>query len=257
MGARIINLIGSTLIEHKQTVVIKDSKICFHVMNSLTRWRVKTLLSKEPETIEWIFSFEEGSVFWDVGANIGLYSCIAAKYAGCNVFAFEPSVFNLQLLAQNISTNNLSSKVAIVPLAVTDHAKVGALKFSNIHWGGALSTFDEDFGWDGKAIDKVFEYQIAGISMDQAKEIFSLPNPKYLKIDVDGLEHFVLAGGQKILASTDEVLVEINDEFSEQKVNSENLLKSLGFKREIKTHSDLVENAPGFSSTFNQIWKRC
>ena len=84
-----------------------------------------------------------------------------------------------------------------------------------------------------------------------------MPNPKYLKIDVDGLEHFVLAGGRKILAATDEVLVEINDEFSEQKINSESLLTSLGFKRELKTHSDLVENAPGFSSTFNQIWKRC
>ena len=33
-------------------------------------------MTKEPETLEWINSFEyrENSIFWDVGANIGLYS---------------------------------------------------------------------------------------------------------------------------------------------------------------------------------------
>ncbi len=39
----------------------------FSCPNRLTLWRAQTLLSKEPETIEWIDSFEEGDHFWDLG----------------------------------------------------------------------------------------------------------------------------------------------------------------------------------------------
>ena len=34
--------------------------------------RVNTIFSKEPETIEWIDSFENKSIFWDIGAIIGV-----------------------------------------------------------------------------------------------------------------------------------------------------------------------------------------
>ena len=56
----------------------------------------------------------EGSVVWDIGANVGLYSCYAAKHRGCRVFAFEPYVFNLEILARNIYLNQLSERVTIV-----------------------------------------------------------------------------------------------------------------------------------------------
>ncbi len=45
--------------------------------------------AKEPETVEWIRSFPEGSVLWDVGASVGPYSLIAAAL-GHKVVAFEP-----------------------------------------------------------------------------------------------------------------------------------------------------------------------
>ena len=41
-------------------------------------WRVRTILDKEPDTIEWIDNFSidnnDNFIFWDIGANIGLYS---------------------------------------------------------------------------------------------------------------------------------------------------------------------------------------
>ena len=60
------------------------------VPNWLAGWRVDTFSSKEPETLEWIDSLPEGSVLWDVGANVGLYSVYAAKKRRCRVWAFEP-----------------------------------------------------------------------------------------------------------------------------------------------------------------------
>ena len=57
-------------------VKILDKQIKFFVPNQVINWRVDTYFNKEPETLEWINSFEnrENSIFWDVGANIGLYS---------------------------------------------------------------------------------------------------------------------------------------------------------------------------------------
>jgi hypothetical protein len=50
----------------------------FYCPSETSLWRAETLLTKEPETIEWIETFNEESVFWDVGANIGVYSLYAA-----------------------------------------------------------------------------------------------------------------------------------------------------------------------------------
>jgi hypothetical protein len=87
----------------------------FIVPNYLSDWRAQTFSTKEPETLEWIDSMPEHCVLWDVGANIGIYSLYAAQSKGAKVFAFEPSIFNLELLARNIHTNKLHKKICIVP----------------------------------------------------------------------------------------------------------------------------------------------
>ena len=58
--------------------------------------------------------------YFGIFANIGLYSCYAAKKNKCNVYAFEPSVFNIELLARNIYINNLSDKIRIISLPLTE-----------------------------------------------------------------------------------------------------------------------------------------
>ena len=59
-----------------KNIDILGKKIIFFTPNQLIDWRVATFFTKEPETLEWIDSFEkkEKLIFWDIGANIGLYS---------------------------------------------------------------------------------------------------------------------------------------------------------------------------------------
>jgi FkbM family methyltransferase len=99
---------------------------------------VDTFSTKEPETLEWIDTFPLGSVVWDIGANIGLYSCYAAKMRDCKVYAFEPSVFNLDLLARNIFLNGLTEKVVMVPLPLSDKLAINRLKMTNTERGGGF-----------------------------------------------------------------------------------------------------------------------
>ena len=62
----------------------------FYAPSSLLRSRATSLLSKEPETIQWIDGFNDGAVLWDIGANVGVYSLYAAIRRKASVLAFEP-----------------------------------------------------------------------------------------------------------------------------------------------------------------------
>ena len=96
-------------------------KMKFYIPNRLIDWRIKSFYTKEPETLEWIDSFEEGSCFWDIGANIGLYSIYSAsKINKIKVFSIEPSTSNLRVLSRNISINSFQDRISVLPFALSD-----------------------------------------------------------------------------------------------------------------------------------------
>ena len=113
-GRYFVDKLNNAILHEKKTIKHNDLEFKFYVPNRLNFFRINTFSTKEPETLEWIDTFKKKSVFWDIGANIGLYSCYAVKRADCQVNAFEPSVFNLELLAKNVYLNSLSDKVAII-----------------------------------------------------------------------------------------------------------------------------------------------
>lgn len=232
-------------------------KLNFAVPNVICRFRARTFSFKEPETLAWIDRFESGTVFWDVGANVGLYSIYAAKARGCEVYAFEPSVFNLEFLARNANLNGLAGNVHVVPVALGARTGTGTLHMSSTEWGGALSTFDKTYGSDGKELSQVFKYSTVAIRMDEAVSHLGLPAPHYIKIDVDGIEHLILAGGARVLESVRGVLVEISNEFQEQADLSRECLERAGLVLK-EAHLDNLagDSASSQTGTGNQIWAR-
>jgi FkbM family methyltransferase len=257
IGQYFMNQVLQSAMDEVTEIDHNGSHLKFATPNRLCIWRVKTFSTKEPETLEWIDQLDKNSVLWDIGANIGLYSVYAGKTKNCSVFAFEPSVFNLELLARNIFLNELNSKVCIVPLALSDKIGNSQMQLTTTDWGGALSTFGEDFGWDGKCINKVFEFQTVGLSMEDAVTRINIPQPDYIKIDVDGLEHFILKGGLSVLQGIKEILIEINDDFLEQANACRDLLTQAGLSLKEKRHSDMIaNNTYGFQNSYNQIWTR-
>lgn len=230
----------------------KSVDMVFCTPNWLNNYRAETFSSKEPETLEWIENIPNGSVMWDIGANVGLYSIYAAKAKNCRVYSFEPSVFNMELLARNIFLNQLPHQVTIVPIALSDHLNENLFKMSSTQWGGALSTFGEDLDQNGDPFKEVFEYKTLGLTIHQAVSLLNIPIPKFIKMDVDGIEHLILKGGSEVLSQVESVLVEINDEFSEQSELSEKILKDAGLYLYKKCFEGTVVN----SKQFNQWWKR-
>lgn len=127
------------------TVLHNGHAMRFSVPNRLCRWRAETFSSKEAETLEWIDAMPDRAVLWDIGANVGLYAVYAARARSCDVYAFEPSMFNLEILARNIFINECAQSrdkktgsVVIVPLALSNRTTPNYLKLTTTQWGGGF-----------------------------------------------------------------------------------------------------------------------
>jgi len=106
--------------------------------------------------------------------------------------------------------------------------------------GGALSTFGESYGSDGQPIVEVFEYATTGIRMDDLNRSLAIPIPDFIKMDVDGIEHLILSGGEEVLSAVKGVLIEVNDGFEEQATQCAALLSESGLILCDKRQADMV-----------------
>lgn len=255
---RQLQLIYSTTktVQHQSPGRVINLQI--HTPNFLCGYRADTFSTKEPETLAWIDEYGGDGPLYDIGANIGLYSLYYAATKAGNVYSFEPSVLNLKLLAKNIHSNGFDKKIRIIPNPLTDHNDFADFSLSSIDEGGALSSFGVEYGHDGENLNTIFRYQILGLTLDyllSAKMIKELP--QLIKIDVDGIEHLILAGAVDILKNPNlkSLLIEVNDDFQLQANNVNKLLTSSGFYLREKRNSEMFA-AGKFSHTYNQIWCR-
>ena len=246
-----------------KSIKILDKKINFFVPNPTINWRVDTYFTKEPETLEWIDSFEkkENLIFWDIGANIGLYSIYnSLKNPNSLTVAFEPSSSNLRVLTRNISINNLEKRIKLVPIPLTNKENIfQEMREGNFVEGGALNSFGEKFNFEGKVFKPSMKYNLLGTTMNYFIENSILDIPDYIKIDVDGIEHLILEGGDKFLNNekVKSLSIEINEDFKEQYDKVLNLMEKYKFKILHKKHNDaMFPKGNRYNSIYNYIFTK-
>ena len=198
--------------------------------------------------MNWIDKFDDNSVFFDIGANVGIYSIYAAKSKKIKVYCFEPSVFNLELLVKNIQLNNVNDNTYIAPIAINFKNSIESLNLSDLSNAAALSNFGNNYDQFGNQMTIKNYYNTIGMELDYFVKIFNIEYPKYIKIDVDGIEHLVLKGMNNILDNAKSILIELTSSFKEQIESSHAILKSKGF-----VLSDKTQHSQNFE-TQNQIW---
>ena len=244
-----------------KSIKILDKEIKLFVPNQLLEWRVDTYFSKEPETLEWIDSFEkkENLIFWDIGANIGLYSIYnSLKHPKSTTIAFEPSSSNLRVLTRNISINNLEKNIKVVPIPLTNKENIfQEMNEGQFVEGGALNSFGEKFDFEGKEFKPTMKYNLLGTTINYFLENSILDIPDYIKIDVDGIEHLILEGGDRFLNNkkVKSLSIEINENFKEQYDKVLNLMNKYEFKLLYKKHNDdMFSEQSKFKKIFNYIF---
>jgi FkbM family methyltransferase len=246
-----------------KNISILGKKVRFFVPNQLTEWRVDSFYYKEPETLQWIDGFQkkDNIIFWDIGANIGLYSIYnSLKNKNSNTICFEPSTSNLRILSRNISINNLGNNIKIFPIPLTNKEnKFLTMNENEFIEGGALNTFGENFNFEGKKFTSNHKYQLFGTSINYLLKNNLLAEPDYIKIDVDGIEHLILESANKYLngKKLKSISIEINENFTKQyqevlKILSQNKFKIL----HKKNNSKKLNLQSQFSNTFNYIFNK-
>ena len=218
---------------------ISNEKIIYNVKNQTTLWRVESLYKKEPITIKWIRSFSKDSIFFDIGANVGMYSIFSAKVAKVKVYSFEPESNNFQILMENIISNNLVDQVKAFPIAIGDTSGFTSLYLSDFRIGTSHHMIDNPLDHNLKKVEYEINQGIFKTSLDQIISEWKFPMPKYLKIDVDGIENLIIKNSKSILKnkSLASVLIEINRN-REEDLEIISTLEKNGFKYDQKQVND-------------------
>ena len=154
----------------------------------------------ETWTADWVRSLPESTVLWDVGANIGVFSLLAAENPNVDkVVAIEPAFFNYTSILRNTLLNGLTGKVIVLPVGLGETSALLDFNLQNLKSGGSMHSFDQIFAFKDRSVDPAATFGCLCYRLDDLVAVRGLPFPTHIKIDIDGRESAVLRGGDKVL----------------------------------------------------------
>ncbi len=129
----------------------------------------------------------KGDVVFDIGAHVGYYTVLMSRLVGetGQIVAFEPRGINQRFLKKHLSLNRCMN-VRVIEAAVSNRAGSARMDTSGGTGTGHLSD-------EGRVKVKV-------VTIDESVESQELPEPTFLKIDVEGGELRVLEGGRRTIS---------------------------------------------------------
>lgn len=175
------------------TVSVGDIESTFTISTVEEYYRFHNLVGEGEIISDLLSEIRAEDVFFDVGANVGMYTCfVAQKLPEDQVVAFEPHPINVSTLRENLELNDLD--VSIEECGLTDRETEGKLAVSSDRSGEgrhSLAVSEEE-----ETLPITLR---RGDSMVQNGEV---PSPTVLKIDVEGAEVGVLEGLRSTLQKT-------------------------------------------------------
>ena len=209
----------------------EHTKLLIYVDNFLEFDTRAYSCSKEPETVDWIEKYcTTGTIFYDLGANIGAYSLVAASL-GANVYSFEPAYQNFYKISENISLNSLDSKIHCFPVAFSSKVSIDEFVYQDTKLATSRCFYNDKSQFRFENNEKTIKKSTLIYSLDTFIKQFNLPQPEMIKIDVDGAEEDILKGAVDTLSSNGlkTVLVEI-DELMLSSLSIITLMEKYSFK---------------------------
>lgn len=140
-----------------------------------------------------------GQTFVDVGANMGVFTILAAYQVGINgkVFALEASPKHCLLLTENLAMNYMTNQATVLPVAVySQKARLTFHATQRFLGNGSLTPHDEQYK-RRYSIDQYETYEVDAAPLDDL-----LKDSGYIhviKIDIEGGEYHALLGFQNHL----------------------------------------------------------
>lgn len=184
-------------LEHGGTLYVDPGDLRIsHVIRDTGRW--------EPHITNLVRRIvTRGSLFVDVGANIGYFTVLAGTIVGPTgrVVAFEPVPHNVQLLLASIVANGFSH-VDVWPVALSDRSAIVGLRTET--WDTNSSLVPPETAVVGEMLSVV-------LPGDTILRLVDDEGACFIKLDVEGHEHAVLGGLEHFLdARRPTVILEFN-----------------------------------------------
>jgi FkbM family methyltransferase len=129
---------------------------------------------------------QPGMTAIDIGANIGFYAALIAHRVGPqgHVFAYEPASEPRALLEHNRALNNFP-QIQILTVALSDSVRDGRLLFGE----------SSELNLLGSGAGPGEDVRITTLDLEDTER--GWPSPDFVKIDVEGEEEPILAGGRQ------------------------------------------------------------
>jgi FkbM family methyltransferase len=177
------------------TQTLERGGVTFVCDDPLEVWRAETIFEKEPGTVKWIQSFQPGDVFYDIGANIGVYTLLAAKQVGPTgkVIACEPHLPNAVALMQNVKASGFASRVMVLTAALSSFDGWQEFSYLSLKRGSSGSQIRQA-KVGGKAFEPAIVEWKRTLSLGHLLAEHWSDRPAHIKIDVDGHEPQIVRG---------------------------------------------------------------
>lgn len=143
-------------------------------------------------------------VVWDVGANVGYFTLLAAGTANeGECLSIEPDTWLCNILHKT-KMNNQDITINILPIAIAN--KVGISKFNIANRARAANYLEVSEGSTQAGGIREVKH-VPTFTLDSLLEYYK--QPTFLKIDTEGAEHLVFEGAQKVLDLKPKILIEV------------------------------------------------
>jgi FkbM family methyltransferase len=168
-----------------------------------------TNLPERSVTEDLIDNLSADDVFYDLGANRGIYTCLAGDIVvNGEVHGFEPNPVAVRDLEQNIQYNDLSSRVTVHQKAVSDNGEEIPFLVLSDSTGNTLQTTTVDEEGSETII-------VESINLDDFIIENDLPRPTVMKIDIEGAEVDALESMEKSLEDCRFVYCEVHEDMND------------------------------------------
>lgn len=242
-----------------QTITVRGIQIRFSVTNNLLHFWADRFEDIEPELLDLFDNMPNGTVIYDAGASIGLFSLYAAIAKEGEIYAFEPEAQNYATLEMNsmLNRDNVVRPITALNIALSDTAGLGhihARTYGAGEHGKILDhaiTQDTKEGFHPEHVQAVLKFPL-----DDVVRMCRFPIPDILKIDVDGAEATVLRGASSILQNSKlkTVFIELSDYSATEEIS---ILEDNGFSLSNRFPVvDLFNEQDFYPGLFNCIYRR-
>jgi FkbM family methyltransferase len=181
------------------------------------RPRVEQVGQWEEDVAKAIDKFlKPGWTMLDLGAHVGYFSVQAAR-RGNPVIAIEPNPDAVELLRKNAEANGVAEYITVINAAIADSYEYAHMAVTP-GFEGAPGTMR--LGPSGKRVNVL-----------RARDLLSV-RPEFIKIDIEGLDHRVLADMPEVLDAAEVVVFEVSGEcrnYGSKPTDIVDLLRSRGF----------------------------